>query len=671
MENHFLQSLDNDQGPHTHLRIQLKLIEHDVERPSNIRERDVLYFSLATAVRDVLLDTSLQRLDPFLAEVDDSLIYYQRMIYNYYTGTEYASLINSRPGHENRHPGVPGMFLYTDQDSNWLRAMTGLPFPDNLHLDDPQFIPLALYNKEFDMILPTRIYEDLIKAASHQRKLEQDALGALATGYQLIFKGKYETGDQTMGKGYVAQHFYDNAHEPGKALLTTPLPLLDPFTDSVGVDRLHTYAYVKASQDERLAAINVMSIHDAIDGDPTAGIYIDAQPDIGTFEKTTGLDLSKGGWYDPGLNMYLLAPYKYDFGYKLSYDEGVAKSITEWQPSNKLEVSSPMSIYSVSMDYVFLPVSFDKWNHHNVLQTFHHRHIEQALLQLLQAPWPLMGLSPAQAEGHSLFYYLEQAAIQQDDGLSLAYLMRREKDAKQEVVLVLAPILYQYMPKTFDAIWDLIPTHDIEQDVRGRVIFTLATAPLGEFELTPTAWAATVMERVQDAVIQIHNANKVQPTHTLPAIQQDVFIQMEWSGARPEGEQRTYSIPQADLQTAHQFLLQMDPKLFVADSYDSSKPYLLRAFLSQGENLPPMVTRFYQNDGVDNLAAGYYIQYNQDHPVGLQLSARVPASELIEHASSPHVHTYRQQVSVLPQWTPPPRQFLDNEGRDAHPSMGV
>ncbi|NII26169.1 hypothetical protein HB364_13835 [Pseudoflavitalea sp. X16] len=669
MENNIL--LDNGefpgQGPAQHLRFILAETNIPIGEGEAVSQQSV-FFSLHHAFCK-LLAGNLENVELRLARQKGLTHYGSRSITSVNDGTLYGKIVGILPGNDQL-AAPPGIYLQSDFSADELRQMTGIPFPSTQKMDSDFLIPLRTYNEDFTDTSPNVYFESIQEHVRQFLNAAQTADAGL--DYHLTFKGAFMQASSAGEHLYVQRHYFDNLFEPVKKLLSTDPLLFDDKCADNEYEIVHHYAYINRPGTQELISINVMPINDALDGMPTAGIYLHMEEDIQNLERDTGIGLHNAHFYDEGLPFLLLAEYVYNRGLRLVPDEGIvelARNLQDQHYNGKQQPNSPYVLtvaYDFNLETAAKPAVSTAWD------KYHYQLLEQAIFKLVTTDLHLFGDPRHRVDAPYSITSAEICDSQQRPMASLQLAPANvEGHAQMHLVIEgamadLAPAIYQAMTLLFTGHLDVqrppmalhIPVAHYNRE--GQYL----PHPVNQQEIL-TFLSSAMTERISRKIASDHS-----PISTTSA-GGSYHINLEWSEPAPPTNASTTSIHQPDLDVAHRYLQQMHPQLFLHTNPGGPQRYIVRASLVDSDTDQPIVSRFYHPASDPVLAAGFYLQYHLDHPASSQLKPAADGhTKMMEAASSIHLATYAQPV-ILPvhlQATHP-RTLMDNEGRDTGPGI--
>ncbi|NII26171.1 hypothetical protein HB364_13845 [Pseudoflavitalea sp. X16] len=637
------------QGPIDYLPFHLQRTQLDPASGTETSATRFAYFTLKECLCE-LLQTPLASLDPNTANFT-KLRRYQRVDIKDAGDLKRASLVAIRPGLPYEFEAAPGIYLFISRYLGGLdqvRQITGMPFPDADTLEKPYLIPLASYHPNYTAIEVTREYLDLYHFAQiYRQQLHQQRTSFT---HQLVFKGEVRPTDAAPHDPYskpyhLLKHYYDNLHEPVKALLSTNLYLYDPFCVSNTVADIHHHAFVKDNNNCCLARIKVIPIDQAISGPPFAGIYLQAHPDIATLETIAQLR-----FHTPVENMgsdaeLLLAAYHYNQGYRMAFN----KHTGEGEAQFHFDVSGnslPNSPYTVGLFYLSDDDRYLQQRYGLVNEHYHFSDIRKALQWLLHTDYALLSDTPQPRQ--MLGYNLSAAGIYDDQPgpiVSLRRVAHHPSHTESGVILLHFHRPGQLPPDVISAIAALEgSSQPLKGGQDGEFYFVLGHRdPTGINVLHNHILNA--MERICALPEQIAMVPEVTNVATKSQSNpSDKFtIELQWRlpiSSQHESQPPPEELTVTGLDSAHQVLLALDKEIIQVAELWPDTIWLERARLLHGEAKAEIASRYYQSGERTDELPGHFITYNLAHPLGEKLALAQQHLDMVLIPANPHTVTY-------------------------------
>lgn len=602
----------------------------------SLKEQTWYRFSLAQAISEMLSMLRLEEIDPTLLGLEQAGAMMECAITNRLTDETFVELGFSAPG-QQALPQAPAILLRTDYSSGTLRKLTGLPFPYNASLEQKDVIILAHYSSDFTRLVPTETYEQLREAAAKLLKLEREDRPAL---HELVYKGAIQQTGPTRDEviSYVHQHYYDNSWEPALHLILSDPLLFNPVRIHPDSALRHRFAYLRDSEAQIIGELHTIMIDDTPGGMPTAGIWLTSKGDnIHAFEQATGLNLSTApGYEEDGLSL-LLAAFTYNRGYSIEREPDMDAFLMQSQALQSTALHYPSSPFTVHYTfhmqegYSYMLPNFIE--HH-----YHMRTLELAVEQLLATELPLLSgvvtvVSP---------FHLETAKVLGLQGEELATLgLQSGPDGSQVLVLTLSDKVMTVAPN----LWEGVLGHC--QDACQTATGILHVPIGGARQVTGEVFTNVNFDNLAPVVAALGLASRIRPivplTESSTHVSYPITIELCWSQMHAGEQKMTATLQMPDIFTAHDYLLRMDDKLFVADPNDTDHPFILRGILHDPSGAT-LAQRFYTPaNELDNTAkAGFYIQYDPALPAAITLQADARKRGLIGSARKDELNTFSQ-----------------------------
>ncbi|WP_164714351.1 hypothetical protein [Chitinophaga rhizosphaerae] len=630
------------------------------EAAQNVKPGEYAYFSVTIALCH-LLTADIVGMDRRVRHgmVSDHYIFDQMH------DRFYGQIVVYRPGNGTQQLEGYGVYFESDLPATKLRLVTGIPFVGSTDNDSSCSIQLASYSNDFNQLVLT---ENCILLQAWAREYLATCHAAdYGMNYQLVFKGKT---DWHMDQNhYVEHHYYESPYQAAKRLLLEDVRIFNPYSNKRLADRTHGCAYIVGPTNEPLATMLIMSIDDAPDGYPSAGIYISAPSTIEEFAEIAKIYLEPSYQYDPGSPVLLRAHFKYDNGYQLIEPEEQQQFIKEVaNDQHVLDKVVPVP-YNFSCHY-----EFDRSAGRNFLwgsDDHYYTTVERALLKLVTSDlyiWKDRKIDAYRPVIASRF-------VVRLDNQTLAELQLKTRDPEgdTEIMLTMEHKLAAVMPTTFAAIQSTFGSLLINEG--NCYSLTVATIdPLGFINYSPKTFPALRRLLIEASGLKIDQhmmLAMVKPVPHPPGVP-TYGIELFWNKIIESGQKQTHFIPCPSIDAAHDMLLQFDTQFFRVNPDAPDEPFLLCASLVDRTTRNTLVSRFYKDVQECNLRPGFYLQYNHTQERAMRLADQAHNRLLIENATSEYVHTFRQIIQGPQQLARcHAREFRELEQRDMGKRTGV
>lgn len=597
------------------------------------------YFSLKAALCRMLL-SEIDALDPVVAAAAGIIHTHEPLLV---AGThEIASIHTVRPGQQTwHHVAVPGVYLSSPLGIAKLARLSGIAMPRPEGNDEDGMLLLAEYNNDFTRLSPVETFRQILAQATAYLERNQHLTEGM--DHQLVYKGIDQSTLAAESKGqrvqYVEQHYYNNLREPVRDLLRADLILFDPYSERPpGTPaKLHHVGYVmSAKHPEVLASINVMDISDCPDGMPTAGIYLHAEPDIGTLENATGIDFSTASTYDPEFPMLLLARFKYDNGYQLLPDPGISILNSQLSLAEYTVAHTRKSPYVTRTHYQITGTDIPQQNAlRTAVDYYHYGDLSSAILKLLHSDLAMLNVTDKVA---GLSTKIVQADVRDDLDQIWAHLRLHPAGLRSVPMLSLALNMGLTLMAVQAGVMmdltrlDLLPyPPSIEGE---QVVIPIAEySPDGTLQtVTANFDILTSLLEGQQACRHLPVADRIAASMQIPPGQEQAgyIVALEWVIEPESGDFRT--IPFASRDEAHAYLLAIDPSLF-KHAWPPSI-YIETAKLVETSSNIILAERYLLSDAAKIVPAGYYLRYNTSDE-GMALANSISGYERISMPGEP------------------------------------